>query len=115
MADDERVIDEENDEIIDEENDEIIDEENDEIIGLMLRRSLGLIGVLTVVGVLVYVFVIRDTKPDPTFLKTEYEEVQDRKLGDGGDVAPLPKIVFTDVTERSGLKFDHENGARGEK
>ena len=107
MADDERVI--------DEENDEIIDEENDEIIGLMLRRSLGLIGVLTVVGVLVYVFVIRDTKPDPTFLKTEYEEVQDRKLGDGGDVAPLPKIVFTDVTERSGLKFDHENGARGEK
>ena len=29
--------------------------------------------------------------------------------------AAIPKVKFTDVTENSGLAFDHENGARGEK
>ncbi len=95
----------------------IIDEENDEIIGVMLQRSLVFIFVLAVVGVLAYVFVIREAEQEVAITQTERKEVQTRNLGEGegGDVAPIPNITFTDVTALSGLQFDHENGARGEK
>ena len=36
-------------------------------------------------------------------------------MGEGGDVAPIPKMTFTDITQLAGLEFEHENGARGEK
>lgn len=95
----------------------IIDEENDEIIGVMLQRSLVFIFVLAVVGVLAYVFVIRETEQEVAITQTERKEVQTRNLGEGegGYVAPIPNITFTDITDLSGLQFDHENGARGEK
>ena len=93
----------------------IIDEENDEIIGVMLRRSLVFIFVLAVVGVLTYVYVIRETDQEIAITQTERIEVQARNLGEGGDVAPIPKMTFTDITQLAGLEFEHENGARGEK
>jgi len=95
----------------------IIDEENDEIIGVMLRRSLVFIFALAVVGVLVYVYVIRETDQEIAITQTERKEVQARNLGEGegGDIAPIPKMTFTDITQLSGLGFEHENGARGEK
>ena len=93
----------------------IIDEENDEIIGVMLRRSLVFIFVLAVVGVLAYVYVIRETDQEIAITQTERKEVQSRNLGEGGDVAPIPKMTFTDITQLAGLEFEHENGARGEK
>ncbi len=93
----------------------IIDEENDEIIGVMLRRSLVFIFVLAVVGVLAYVYVIRETDQEIAITQTERKEVQARNLGEGGDVAPIPKMTFTDITQLAGLEFEHENGARGEK
>ena len=95
----------------------IIDEENDEIIGVMLRRSLMFIFALAVVGVLVYVYVIRETDQEIAITQTERKEVQARNLGEGegGDIAPIPKMTFTDITQLSGLGFEHENGARGEK
>ena len=95
----------------------IIDEENDEIIGVMLRRSLVFIFVLAVVGVLAYVYVIRETDQEIAITQTERKEVQARNLGEGEgrDVAPIPKMTFTDITQLAGLEFEHENGARGEK
>ena len=95
----------------------IVDEENDEIIGVMLRRSLVLIFFVAMVGALVYVFVIRESEPEIAITETERKVVQSRDLGAGGDAmrAAIPKVKFTDVTENSGLAFDHENGARGEK
>jgi len=95
----------------------IIDEENDEIIGVMLRRSLVFIFALAVVGVLVYVYVIRETDQEIAITQTERKEVQARNLGEGegGNIAPIPKMTFTDITQLSGLGFEHENGARGEK
>ena len=95
----------------------IIDEENDEIIGVMLRRSLAFIFVLAVVGVLAYVYVIRETDQEIAITQTERKEVQARNLGEGEgrDVAPIPKMTFTDITQLAGLEFEHENGARGEK
>ena len=95
----------------------IVDEENDEIIGVMLRRSLVLIFFVAMVGAFVYVFVIRESEPEIAITETERKVVQSRDLGAGGDAmrAAIPKVKFTDVTENSGLAFDHENGARGEK
>ena len=48
----------------------IIDEENDEIIGVMLRRSLVFIFALAVVGVLAYVYVIRETDQEIAITQT---------------------------------------------
>ena len=95
----------------------IIDEENDEIIGVMLRRSLVFILVFAVIGVLVYLFVIRETAQEITLTETERKDVQSRSFAEQNeaDIPPIPNVRFTDITELSGLQFNHENGARGQK
>jgi len=95
----------------------IIDEENDEIIGVMLRRSLVFILVLAVIGVLVYLFVVRETEQEIKLNQTDRKEVQARNFGeeDEAHITPIPNVTFTDITELSGLQFNHENGASGQK
>ncbi len=96
---------------------QVIDEENDEIIGEMLRHSLKYILALAVVGVLVYVLFIREKEEAVEISETEHQQVQARDLGpeDGTTRQPIPKMVFTDITEQAGIDFEHENGAQGEK
>jgi enediyne biosynthesis protein E4 len=82
---------------------------DDAIIGRAFRRSLIVISILVVVGVLAYLLATRRPAAAPSVAK-EVGDVTDRAVADAAPGAP-----FVDVTRESGIGFVHANGAEGEK
>lgn len=83
--------------------------QDDAVIGIALRRSLWVIGVIAAVGLTVFWW--RGQSPDPA-------PVAARPLTGpaAGSTAPaLPQIPFTDITAAAGIDFRHDNGAAGER
>ena len=86
------------------------DERDDAIIGVALRWSLVVIGMAAVcIGVVAYV--IRSSGPKDVVKESALSKVEVREKP---MIAP-PHVSFTDITAASGIKFRHENGARGRK
>lgn len=84
---------------------------DDAVIGVAVRYSL--IVLVAVAGIAGSAFAIwrlsgreaTTAVSRPVELPTMRDEIE----------RPLPAIPWTDITERSGIRFRHENGARGEK
>lgn len=85
-------------------------EQDDAIIGQALRWSLLVIGLIVVI-VVAAVLAFRRGGPPPAAVETvvELPEYRDRPT------TTAPPVPFVDVTEKSGIRFQHENGATGEK
>src|SRR5947207_2134379 len=60
-------------------------------------------GVL-VAGIVVAVILVLQPKPAQTTLKGDIGEVKQR------EAVAMPKVRFTDITERAGIRFRHTNG-----
>ncbi len=86
------------------------DERDDAVIARALRWSLaGLAIVGVIVGVILY-----SAWPKPIVEaghETKLAEVAVRNTQSNA----APRVTFTNVTDRAGVKFRHENAARGEK
>ncbi len=87
-------------------------EQDDTVIAAALKRSLAVFTLAAVVigGILVA----------SGYLETETEVVTDRTPLEVPQVperpqAEIPTVMFTDITDESGIKFVHENGAYGDK
>lgn len=83
---------------------------DDAVIGRAFWRSLAILG-LVVLGVLAGFF--WDS------WRSEKRRIQQTPIEAPQSAAPpveqVPPVIFTDVTVRSGIDFQHYNGARGEK
>jgi hypothetical protein len=85
--------------------------EDDRIIGRVFRWSLVVIGigVLAVAGL---VYWSRQRPADaPVVARGTIEAPAPLERGS----AAMPQVAFKDVTAEAGIRFHHENGARGEK
>ncbi len=88
-----------------------LDEERDDaVIGRALRWSGAAIVILGVVGGTA-VYVLSRPAPAPVVHTTQLAQVQVREVAR----VQLPAVRFTDITQSAGIRFRHENGARGEK
>src|ERR1051326_4291796 len=79
-------------------------------VGFVMNRTLLalLLGVVAVAaGVGIYFGTRKTDKPVPK--PPDIEEVK------GRETKPVPKVRFTDITEKAGIHFKHENGAFGSK
>ena len=84
--------------------------EDDAVIGKAFRISIiafALIG--AVVGLVLWLS--QTEEPVEVVREKDAGEIEDLV----SDVAVLPEISFSDVTDAAGITFEHENGARGEK
>ena len=75
-----------------------------------LQRSLGVIALLAAAGLAVFL-ATRDSQP---LESTEEADVSGPTPLPPAAVEP-PLIQFTDITQRAGIQFVHENGAYGER
>jgi len=92
-----------------EETEEYVDAD-DRRIGVAFRRSLWLLGVAALAGLLLYLGTQRQ-RPAARFTEAK---VQAPAAPEPATVA-APAARFTDVTRDSGIDFVHHNGAYGEK
>ncbi len=77
-----------------------------------LRRLLVVLGVFGVAAAAVVGWLVFSTGPTAVRPAGRGNAVS----GSAGGTRPeVPHVVFTDVTESSGIRFQHENGARGQK
>ena len=86
------------------------EERDDAIVGVAMKWSLV---VFVVVGVVAGIAVFWMTRPSPTPV-IKPVEITLPNLRGPSKVEP-PKLAFTDITAASGITFQHENGAAGEK
>ena len=86
------------------------EERDDAVIGTALRWSLVVFAVFGVLGGAA-AYVLTRPAPPPPVQKTELATVEVRE----GPKVNIPQVRFTDVTEQAGIRFKHENGARGKK
>ncbi len=86
------------------------EERDDAVIGTALRWSLVVLLVLVAVAGGT-VFVLTRPDPPPPVKTTILAQARVRETSP----AEVPAVRFTDVTESSGIRFNHENGARGRK
>ncbi len=83
---------------------------DDSIIGRMFRKSLIAFGAI-LVALLAFYWFDKKTEDKPIDQQTELSPAEKRK-----EVAvELPKVPLVDMTESAGIRFVHQNGARGEK
>jgi hypothetical protein len=82
-------------------------------IGRAFRRSLGVIGVLAAVALLLW-WSNRGTPPDEPVVEAEIAAPLPSP-STAGARADSPAIPFTDVTAAAGIAFVHVNGAYGDK
>lgn len=85
---------------------------DDAIIGRAFKGSLWVLGavVITAAIVLVAIFVFRLWEADSPLPPAPSIPAQRQDLS-----TPVPVMRFTDVTREAGVRFHHENGARGGK
>ena len=86
------------------------EERDDAIVGQAFVWSGSLLFVLIAVGVGIALW-MRSQKPIAIEKITILDKPQVRER----PVAEVPAMPFTDITESSGIRFVHENGAAGEK
>ncbi len=84
--------------------------EDDTIIGRALRWSLLALAAIVAIGGGVFFFT-RDRQKQDVVVKKEVGKVKELTP----DLAVLPEVIFVDVTEESGIRFVHCNGATGRK
>lgn len=86
------------------------EERDDAVIGTALRWSLLVFGIVGVIGAAV-AFLLTRPAPPPPVRETKLARVEVREA----PKVEIPVAPFTDVTELAGIRFKHENGARGKK
>ncbi|MBC7821736.1 MAG: VCBS repeat-containing protein, partial [Planctomycetaceae bacterium] len=86
------------------------EEKDDAIVGQAFVWSGSLLFVLIAVGVGIALW-MRNQKPPSVEQITVLDKPQVRER----PAAEVPAMPFTDVTESSGIRFIHDNGATGEK
>lgn len=86
--------------------------EDDAVIGRAFRRSVA---VLAVIAVLVALAVWIASRPEPAAPEHALEAEAPQAIAPTEEVADPPEVVFTDVTEESGVRFVHATGAYGDK
>lgn len=85
---------------------------DDAVIGKALLWSLLVVATAGVVGGAGYgIYALRNLRGAPPTVTADLKAPQPRMVRE----ADLPEIRFTDITDASGLKFIHFNGAEGEK
>ncbi|TWT69602.1 CRTAC1 family protein [Crateriforma conspicua] len=92
-------------------NEPIRDEntEDDAIIGVALRRSVLVIGLLAIAGGLMWlVFAESPEPPQPQVFETVNPELRQQ-------ASDLPTLTMTDVSDSAGVDFLHHTGRAGEK
>jgi enediyne biosynthesis protein E4 len=85
-------------------------EADDRRIGIAFRRSIWVLGIAALAGVILYIAMHR-SRPAAPFIEAK---VQAPVPTERAAVAP-PPARFVDVTAVSGIDFVHHNGAYGEK
>jgi hypothetical protein len=91
-------------------SDDIDEERDDAIVGVALKWSAGVFLIAALIAVSV-VILLRRPGPKPMIVTRPLVLPAVRATP---KIEP-PRLNFTDVTLQSGITFDHENGARGEK
>jgi enediyne biosynthesis protein E4 len=83
---------------------------DDEVIGRAFRWSTGVLLGLVGLGVVTWMIVRREPPPPPPVVTALAAPVIPPTRQ-----AEVPKVRFTDITRDAGIRFVHENGARGDK
>lgn len=86
-------------------------ERADEIIGLVFLRSIVAVGILATVALGTYLWTTRET-PAVAIRDSRVPDLV--PLLDRRNDLPVPALPFFDVTTAAGIRFRHQNGARGE-
>ena len=88
-----------------------IEAHDDSFITKMFLISLAAIAFVAVVAVTAY-FLFAGKNDEIVFSDTKSKDVKVRAKSNS---IKVPKVVFTDITEASGISFKHVNGAYGDK
>ncbi len=91
-------------------NQDLDQEQNDEVIGLAFWRSLLVLAAVACIGAGTYLLVRFNTKVE----EEKRTEIVVPTYRETVATTELPAITLTDVTETSGIRFQHVNGKAGE-